>query len=263
MMDHSGVKTIDRLVRILGYFAQGHAAVSLAELAEYLNMPKSTLHRFLVSLESHGILRRDGANEKKWLPGYRLIVWGSVAAENTSIREVARPFLADLAVASGEMAVLTVYRAHEVLCIDTAETSHRVVLKMAIGAQRAAHAGASSKALLAYLPEEEVMAIIADKGLRKLCTNTITEVGALKAELARIRERGYADSLEETDPGAWGVATPICDWKGQVVAAIGLAGPTMRYSVDNVGRYAALCREYADRISKALGGAAGAPARPR
>jgi IclR family KDG regulon transcriptional repressor len=253
-MDNSSVKTIDRLVKILGYFAQGHPAVSLAELSEYLNMPKSTLHRFLVSLESHGILRRDEANEKKWLPGYQLIVWGSVAAENSSIREIARPFLADLATASGEMAILTVYRAHEVLCIDIAETSHRVALKMKIGVQRAAHAGASSKALIAYLPDEEVMAIVEDKGLPKLCTNTITEVEALNTELARIRERGYADSLEETDPGAWGVATAIRDWKGQVLGAIGLAGPTMRYSVDNVRKYAALCSDYADRISKTLRG---------
>ena len=132
------------------------------------------------------------------------------------------------------------------------ETSHPVRLKMKIGAQRAAHAGASSKVLIAYLPEEEVMAIVKEKGLPKLCTNTITDVDALKIELAQIREQGYSDSLEETDPGAWGVATPIRDWKGQVVGAIGLAGPTLRYSKDNVKRYAALCREYADCISTAL-----------
>ena len=250
-MGNSAVKTIDRLVEILDYFAQGHAAVSLAELSEHLNLPKSTLHRFLVGLESHGILRRDHG-DKKWLPGYHLIVWGSVAAENTTIREIAKPFMSNLVAASGEMAILTVYHAHEVICIDMSETSHPVRLKMKIGAQRAAHAGASSKVLIAYLPEEEVMAIVKEKGLPKLCTNTITDVDALKIELAQIREQGYSDSLEETDPGAWGVATPIRDWKGQVVGAIGFAGPTLRYSKDNVKRYAALCREYADCISTAL-----------
>src|SRR5512141_1555964 len=112
-MENSAVKTIDRLVDILDYFAQGYTAVSLAELSEYLNLPKSTLHRFLVSLECHGILRRE-ANDKKWRPGYHLIVWGSVAAENTTIREIAKPFMADLASASGEMAILTIYHAHEI-----------------------------------------------------------------------------------------------------------------------------------------------------
>jgi len=250
-MDNSAVKTIDRLVDILDYFSQGHAVVSLAELSEHLKLPKSTLHRFLVSLESHGILRRE-ANDKKWRPGYHLIVWGSVAAENTSLREIAKPFIAELSIASGETAILTVYHAQEVVCIDMSETSHSVRLNMNVGVQRAAHAGASSKILTAYLPEEEIMAIIKDKGLPKLCTNTITDIDALRAELAKIRKQGYADSLEETDPGAWGVATPIRDWRCEVIAAVGLAGPTLRYSKEKVKQYAVLCREYADRISDAL-----------
>ncbi len=250
-MDNSAVKTIDRLVEILDYFAAGHSVVSLAELSEHLNLPKSTLHRFLVSLESHGILRRD-ANDKKWRPGYHLIIWGSVAAENTTLREIAKPFLTDLASKSGETAILTVYHAHEVICIDISETNHPVRLNMKVGEERAAHAGASSKILIAYLPEEEVTAIVNDKGLPKLCTNTITNMAALQSELAKIRERGYADSLEETDPGAWGVATPIRDWRCQVIAAVGLAGPTQRYNQEKIKEYAVLCRDYADRISAAL-----------
>ncbi|MBA4421126.1 MAG: hypothetical protein C0391_08250 [Anaerolinea sp.] len=250
-MGNSTVTTIDRLVEILDYFAQGHTAVSLAELSEYLKLPKSTLHRFLVSLESHGILRRD-ANDKKWHPGYRLIVWGSVAAEHTTLRDIAKPFMSDLVRDSGEMAILTMYHAHEVICIDICETSHPVRLKMKIGVHQSAHAGASSKVLTAYLPEAEVLEIVKEKGLPKLCTNTITDINALNVELARIRQQGYSESLEETDPGAWGVATPITDWRGEVVGAIGLAGPTQRYSKANIKQYAALCREYADHISTIL-----------
>jgi IclR family KDG regulon transcriptional repressor len=250
-MDNSAVKTIDRLVEILDYFASGHSVVSLAELSEHLNLPKSTLHRFLVSLESHGILRRD-ANDKKWRPGYHLIIWGSVAAENSTLREIAKPFLTDLVAVSGETAILTVYHAHEVVCIDISETSHPVRLNMKIGEERPAHAGASSKILIAYMPDEEIVAIVKGKGLPKLCTNTITDVTALKTELAKIRERGYATSLEETDPGAWGVATPIRDWRGQVIAAVGLAGPIQRYNKEKVKGFATLCGEYASRISAAL-----------
>jgi DNA-binding IclR family transcriptional regulator len=250
-MDTSSVKTIDRLVDILDYIAQGHTSLTLAELSAYLNMPKSTLHRFLVSLEAHGIMRRD-ASDKKWRLGYHLVVWGGAAAESTTLREVARPFMAGLVASSGETAILTVYQDHAVHCIDMCETSHPVRLKMEIGAQRAAHAGASSKVLIAYLPDEEVLAIVKDKGLPKLCTHTITNMAELETELANIRERGYADSLEETDPGAWGVATPIYDWRGRVVAAIGLAGPTQRYNQERVIQYGLLCREYADKISAAL-----------
>jgi DNA-binding IclR family transcriptional regulator len=123
---------------------------------------------------------------------------------------------------------------------------------MEAGKQRAPHAGASSKVLLAYLPDEEVNAIVAEKGLPKLCTNTITDLPTLRKELERIRERGYADSLEETDPGAWGVATPIFDWRGRVVGAIGLAGPTQRYSQEKLERFVKLCRIKASGISELL-----------
>ena len=250
-MDNSAVKTIDRLVEILDYFAHEQRSLSLAELSTYLNVPKSTLHRFLTSLESHGVLRRD-EGDKKWRLGYHLIVWGSLATESTTLREIARPFMCDLVSVSGETAILTIYHDHEVIVIDMCETSHSVRLKMQTGTQRAPHAGASSKVLLAYLPGDEVMSIVEEKGLPKLCTNTITDAHALMQELECIRARGYADSLEETDPGAWGVATPIFDWRGRVVGAIGLAGPTQRYSKDKLDQFVALCRKSAEGISKRL-----------
>lgn len=250
-MDNSAVKTIDRLVEILDYFAHERRSLSLAELSAYLNLPKSTLHRFLTSLESHGVLRRE-EGDKKWRLGYHLIVWGGLATESTTLREIARPFMCDLVEVSGETAILTIYNDHEVIIIDMCETSYSVRLKMEIGAQRAPHAGASSKVLLAYLPEEEVMAIVKEKGLPKLCTNTITDIQKLKEELERIRSRGYAVSLEETDPGAWGVATPIFERRGRVVGAIGLAGPTQRYSKEKLDQFVELCRKQANGISELL-----------
>jgi DNA-binding IclR family transcriptional regulator len=245
------VRTIDRLVEILDCFSHDQTALSLSDLSERLNLPKSTLHRFLVGLESHGVLRRD-VDDRRWRLGYHLLIWGNLAAESSALWEIAKPIMRDLAAASGETTILTVYHDREVICIDMCETSHSVRLKMEVGARQAAHAGASSKVLLAYLPEEEILAIIAEKGLPKLCANTITDAEVLRAELACIRERGFAESCEETDLGAWGVAAPIKDWKGRVVGAIGLAGPTQRYSDEKVKQYVTLCRASAAQISAFL-----------
>ena len=114
------------------------------------------------------------------------------------------------------------------------------------------HAGASSKALMAFLPEAEIEAIVREKGLPKLCTNTITKPEALKTELALIRERGYAVSLEETDPGAWGVAAPIRGWSGDTVGAVGVAGPTLRYDEARLQQYVICCRAAARKVSSFL-----------
>lgn len=256
MADVSQVKTLDRLVGLLDCFSPERPAWSLAELSAQLGLPKSTLHRFLVGLESHGILRRDDG-DKKWRLGYRLFLWGSLAAESTGLRHIARPILHDLTGATGETTLLTVYHAHEVICIDKVETSHHVRLSLEVGARRPCHAGASSKVLMAYLPQAEVDAIIRRRGLPKLCTRTITAPRKLLAELARIRECGYAVSIEETDLGAWGVAAPVRDWKGEVAGAIGLAGPLLRYDEKILQEHIALCRAAAHKISLLLYGGAG------
>jgi DNA-binding IclR family transcriptional regulator len=106
---------------------------------------------------------------------------------------------------------------------------------------------------MAYLPQEKIQAIIHNQGLPKLCTNTITDPAALMANLANIRELGYALSVEETDQGAWGIATPIWDQKGQVVAAIGVAGPMLRFSETLAEQYVATCCRASRQISQVLG----------
>ncbi len=252
MNTSSSVKTVDRLVSVLDCFSPERPTWSLAELSAHLGLPRSTLHRFLASLESHGILRRD-PDDKRWRLGYRLVTWGELATESTGLRHVARLIMRDLVAATGETVILTVYQGQEVVCIEKVETSHSVRMTLDVGMRRLPHAGASSKILMAYLPEEEIQAIIHDRGLPKLCTNTITDPEELAAELARIREHGCAESREETDLGAWGVATPIHGRNGDVVAAIGIAGPSSRFSDELVQQYVALCRDAARRISALLG----------
>jgi len=156
-----------------------------------------------------------------------------------------------LAAATGETVLLTVYQQGEVVCIEKIESPHAVRLAMDVGTRRMPHAGASSKVLMAFLPPDEIEAII-QRGLPRLCTNTITDPQALRAELARIREQGYAFSVEETDTGAWGIATPIRNPQGEVIAALGIAGPTFRMSEERIQQHIRLCLQAAEQISHVL-----------
>lgn len=248
----TSVKTVDRLVAVLDSFSSEKPAWSLTELSQQLGLPKSTLHRFLTALETHSILRCD-PRDKRWRLGYRLLIWGNLAAESSGLRHIARPIMEELVATTRETAILTVYHRQEVVCIEKVETNHPVRMTLQVGTRRFPHAGASSKVLMAYLPEEEVQAIIREKGLPRLCVNTITDPRRLREELARIREQGYAESHEETDLGAWGVATPIFGPDGGVVAAIGVAGPRSRYTEQRAQEFVALCRQAAHRISVLIG----------
>jgi IclR family KDG regulon transcriptional repressor len=259
MVDRPSIRTVDRLVDVLDRFTKDRPIWSLSELSAQLGLPKSTLHRFLVGLEGHGILRR-GRSDGKWRLGHHLLIWGSLAAESTGVRHIAAPVMRDLAEQTGETVILTEYHGGAVICIDKVETSHSVRIAFDIGARRALHAGASSKVLMAYMPETQVADIIREEGLPRYCERTITDPAELRQELARIRECGYAFSYEETDRGAWGIATPIRNWEDQVIAAIGIAGPTVRFSSiqdsppsEQARRYVNLCREAAEQISGLLG----------
>lgn len=260
-MENTSVKTIDRLVAILNCFTRDKTSWSLSELSLRLGLPKSTLHRFLVGLEGHGILRRD-AKDSQWRLGHQLFIWGSQAVESTGLRQVAAAVMRELADKTGETILLTQYYNGDVVCIDKVETSHSVRLTADIGAVRPPHAGASSKVLMAFLPDAEVQAIIREQGLPRLCDRTITDPVELQHELRIIRERGYAESHEETDRGAWGIATPIRDWRGQVVAALGIAGPTVRFNEQQTKEYVRLLCDAAGRISARLGAARPATVAP-
>ncbi|MBN1314597.1 MAG: IclR family transcriptional regulator [Anaerolineales bacterium] len=248
----SSVKTVDRLVRVLDSFSSDKLTWSLADLSNHLDIPKSTLHRFLVSLEQHGILRRD-PTDKSWRLGYRLVGWGSLAKSSTGLNDLARPFMRQIAKATGETVALTVYADKEVLCIEKIEALHSVRLALDVGGRRLPHAGASAKILMAFLSRDEIQDIIENSGLPKLGDNTITDPDELEAELEKIRTQGYAVSIEETDPGSWGVATPILDRNREIVAAIGVAGPIQRYSDSLLQQYLSECRKASQEISKLLG----------
>ena len=259
MANTTSVKTLDRLVAVLDCFTRERPAWSLSDLSRELGIPKSTLHRFLNALAEHGILRND-PRDRRWRLGYRLLIWGSLAGDGLDLRHLARPILDELVAQTGETAILTAYDNHEVVCIEKVETDHPVRMTLQVGTRRPPHAGASSKVLMAYLPEEEIQAIIRGRGLPQLCVNTITDPEALREELARIRSQGYAESHEETDLGAWGVATPIFDQDGRVVAAIGVAGPRSRYTPERAREFVRLCCDAANRISSLLGATVGSQA---
>lgn len=252
MDDRGSVRTIDRMVEVLECFSVDHPAWSLAELSARLDLPKSTLHRFLVGLERRSLVRR-GDDDARWRLGHRLVIWGSLAAATNRVQQAAAPAMRELAEATRETILLTEYHDGEVICTDKIETSRSVRIALEVGSRRAAHAGASSKVLMAHLPEEEIASIIERKGLPRFCEHTITDPAELRVELERIRQQGYAQSYEETDCGAWGIATPVRNWEGRVVAALGVAGPTVRYSAEVAQRYAHLCCDAAEKISRSLG----------
>ncbi|HBH02693.1 MAG: hypothetical protein A2W08_09760 [Candidatus Rokubacteria bacterium RBG_16_73_20] len=114
------------------------------------------------------------------------------------------------------------------------------------------HAGASGKAILAFLPDAERARLVRARLLRRFAPGTITEAQALEAELARIRRAGWAWSKEELAPGAWALAVPIHDAPGTCVGSLGVAGPVFRLRRERLRDWARLLEQASARLTKLI-----------
>src|SRR5205085_411578 len=134
------------------------------------------------------------------------------------------------------------------------ESQQRVRQTIQIGDSAPLYLGASGKAILAFLPADRRAAIVrlaADPGVSRADGERI-DADTLDAELAAIRQRGYATSQSERILGATSSAAPVFDHRGQVVGCISVAGVTIRHGLDELERFGALARAAADRLSTEL-----------
>jgi IclR family transcriptional regulator, acetate operon repressor len=243
-----------RALAVVGYIADAVARgerPSLADLAAGTGLSKSTLLRLLAPLREHALVAANADGR------YGLGVWtailGSTYLDSLELREVAAPALADLTHRSGESSHLVLYDHTEVVYIDKVDSSSSVRMVSRVGGRNPAYCTAVGKAFLAYLPESEVQAVI-DLGLRPRTPHTLTTAEDLRADLERIRERGFAIDDIENEAEIRCVAAPIFDLAHHPVAAVSVSGPVSRVTTARVPELGTLVRQAADDVSARLGG---------
>ncbi len=248
----SDSRAINRISAILNSFSEHDGALSLAEISRRIDLPKSTTFRFLEALVQQGVLSKDPESGKYRL-GFQLIRWGALAQSSIGLRREALPVLQRLAETTGETAILSMRFGHTGISTEIIESRQPVRLAMRPGARLMLHAGASSKVLWAFLPDEEIEHILSQIELAPLEKNSITDPEAMRGELKAIRRRGYATSFEETDRGAMGIAAPVYDHTGQPIAGIGIAAPITRVPSEGDTRIVNAVLSAARELSERLG----------
>lgn len=246
------VQVLDRAVVILDTLASAGEDLSLFELADRLDLHKSTIHRLLMVLERHRLVERRRESGKYGL-GLKLFELGQHAFARLGIGERALPHLERLAAEAGETAHLCTLDGGEVLYLEKVEPSRTVRVPSGIGHRNPAHCTAVGKALLAHLSDEELDDVIRRRGLRAYTPNTITTPALLRRELRAIRQRGYSVDDEEIEEGLRCVGAPVRDHSGRVVASISIAGPAFRLTRARVASVARLVTKAADGLSSKLG----------
>ena len=247
------IQAIERAVAILNAFSAEEPELGVTELAERLDLHKSTVHRFVVNLESAGFLEREPRSGRYRL-GLRIFELGGLVMQQMNLWDEALPFLEGLVRDTGETGHLAVLDGGEAIYVERVEARRALRVPSAIGRGYPAHATNLGKVLLADLPTAELRELVSRKGLHAYTPNTITSLAELESELDRIREQGYAVDNEEYDEGLRCVGAPIVDHSGRVVAAIGIGGPVTRVTPERIEPLADVLRDAADGLSRRLGG---------
>jgi len=241
------MKSLDRAIDLLLTF-QAHSQLTVEEMAKIVSLPKSSVYRFVRVLRERGLLLLEPATKK-----YRLglAFYQLAKVSGPDLCQLACPQLEMLVAGSGETSFLSLRSGWEARYAVCVESSERIHFTAPLGRSVPLYAGASAKAILAYMEEEEREMYLRSVRLKRLCTATIQDKGKLRQKLLQIRNRGYDLTQEELYRGAWGLAAPILN-DGAVVASIAITGVKFRMPGRRLPRFISLVRQAAEEISEKL-----------
>jgi DNA-binding IclR family transcriptional regulator len=221
------VQSVDRAVAILNALRAKQDYLGVTELSNELDLHKSTVHRLLVSLQHGGLVERD-PRTRKYRLGLRLVELGYAVLNSRGLPQVALPYLRYLTDKLEEITYLAVRDKDRVLNVLQVPGPHLVQSIGWLGSGPL-HTTSTGKVFLAYMTADEQLAYL-DRGLSRSTETTVTDAAELAAELQQVRERGYATAWGEEDQDVNAVAVPLEKTGEGVVAAIGVVGPSYRFT---------------------------------
>lgn len=252
--DSVTIQTLDRALVILKVLS-GREGMSLTELAEAADQAPATAYRVLSTFAGHGIVEFDSA-EQIWSIGPEAFRIGSAFLMRTNLVEQARAVMRDLTAETGETTNLAIADGAQVVFLSQVETHEPIRAFFRPGTRGPIHASGIGKALLAYFPAERLERVVSCAGLARFTDRTITDRAALLAEIAEIRAQGWAIDDEERTEGMRCIAAPIFNEFREATAGVSISGPTVRVTRARGADLGAQVRSAADRITRAIGGAA-------
>jgi DNA-binding IclR family transcriptional regulator len=248
------VRAVDRALDILLCFTRDEPTRSLTQIAEAIHMSKTTVHRLLATLENKRFITRDN-NTNLYRLGLRFVEMGSIVMQDVELQRWAQPYLQRLSKEYGETVDLSILDGAHVIYLEVIESPQRVKLAAAVGQRLPACFTASGKALLAYLPEEQVQSIIREN-LAEAANHNASAMPEMMADLRLTAERGYAISEQEYEEEINAVAVPIFDRDKNPIASIAIVGPSFRLSKSRLPALGESLRQLTQVISNEVGIAA-------
>lgn len=241
IIEKSIVQSLDRGLLVMDTLISGHV-MSLGQIADAVQLPKSTTHRILTTLESRGYVGSD-TNETGM---YKIAIKGMWF---TTARTRIHHHLENLRSLTGETVNFGTVVGSHIEYVDRVLSDHALRWGVDIGSRIQMHCSAMGKCVMAYRDDLVPMA----SELPRRTANTITDVVELKAQLDVIRHHGYSVENGEFIDGVVCIAAPVRDGSGEVIGAISVSGPAVRFTKDAALGYTSQIMDAAKKISSGIG----------
>jgi IclR family transcriptional regulator, KDG regulon repressor len=243
-------KTVVKSIELLNLFLS-NSRLTLTDMVQLLQSPKTSVYRMVRSLEDMGFLTKGA--DGRYALGLLFLQFGKLVSERLEVRQVALPIMQRLRDQVGEAVNLIIPDGGDAIYIEKLDTTHPVRVYTQVGRRAPMYAGACPRILLSHLPEDELERYLAETELVAIGSGTITDRDFLREVLVMSRQKGYSVSHSELEDHSSAVAAPIRDHNGAVVAGLSIAGPTSRFQEEHLLPLLEACIKEAQAISCALG----------
>jgi DNA-binding IclR family transcriptional regulator len=253
--DSSINKSLKKALNLLDYFDEEHEVWGLTELSKVSGVSKATLYRLFNTFEKQGFLERIDTQGKtnQYRLGLKFLQYGTLVSDRLEIKNIAYPFMKQLRDEINEDVQLILRDNDHAIYVEKIKCDHPVRLYTKIGRSATFNAGACPRAILSFLPDEEIEDIMDHSDFIEYSKNTIMDRDKLWETIKEARARGYTISYGEMEEQTVAIGAPIFDYTQQVVASISIAGPEQRFTEEKMDYLIEKTLETAHKISKALG----------
>jgi IclR family pca regulon transcriptional regulator len=251
--DKSFVGSIAKGMDVLSFVVNSPRTAGITRIARDLDLSIGSVQRVTNTLEKLGYLRKDKAAQG-YIIGHKAWGLGLAIVKDIDLKVIAHPYLEELSRELGETVNLAIFDGTGSVYVDRIKTEQIININLSIGSRLPVHCTSMGKCLLAYLPDDELAELLDRIEMMPVTPNTITDRGKLLEELRVVRERGFSLNNRELEVGLRSVAAPVRDESRMVIAAVNIAVPSSRVTLEELrGKLAKKVVEVARVISEGMG----------
>ena len=247
------IQAVSHALDLLEQFHGDIDELGVTELSKRLKLHKNNVFRLLATLESRGYIEQNKATENYRL-GLKALELGQTFIKQMGLLRQAKPILEKMVEDSNETSYVAIYKDNYIVYLDVVETNLTVRVVSRVGSRLPAYCTAAGKVHMAHMTEEELEELLGKSKFEQITPTTIASAEAMREELVKVREQGYALDDEELDLGVRCIAAPIRDYTRRIVGAISVSGPTMRVGNERIEKeLVPMVKQSAIELSTRLG----------